>query len=542
MQATSFLPKHIRLILAISTVYVFSWLAHYGQSTLGLYLNGDQLRTVSVALSQPGDETPTLYQWFLSILALFTDTEEGLIQLARLANAAALIITTLLCAQTAGHYWKSNRSACAAAILIGLNPVIVFYLGQLTSTSLAILCFAICIWRLIPWLKHAQIGDSLIIGTALSIGTLFETTLLPLALIWPVAAVLYPKRNKLTQLAFAITAPTITFGLVTVSIFQLQNPLTLHTADLWPSIYVFLSNREYGNSMNYELHSKLYLLLIINPIHWGLIFTLSIGGLYCRIKDGHRGYTVISFLMFTLVFWVSLTLLGGTSQNRLTILPLLAILAAGCFSSLPRIWKHAGTSTRRKLCIGATALALLTYTGSIIDGPTTSDKVHSYTFMAAANIELGNTHEAKTWAKKALHLDAQRKDMYNVLTRAEFEEWALVSKPRPLAKEVIEAYLKNLEAGDTNDPTIASIKGFYLWKLKDQTAAIHIWKAHTATSALAQLGILWTQSESDVANTLAPLGETPYQKILITAQRINRSTINYTEDERLIDNLFAEAY
>ena len=539
MSALSFLPKHLRLVLFICLIYLFAWLSYNGQITLGEYISHEDSRALSGTQSS---EYITLYGKLISTFSLFTDNEASRLSLTRTLNGLAFMLAAFFCATTAGHFWKSHRAACAAALFIGMNPVLVFRTSQITPTSLAVLCVAIFLWRIIPWLRQAKTIDSFTIGSALAIGALFETSLIGIALIWPVAAFLYPTRHKTLHLILGTIPAATIFALVAVSDLQLHQPLILDPSNMGAKLYGFVSNQEVDHGISYDIHSKLHMLLLLNPIHWGLLLLVAAGGFYARIKDGHKGYSVYTGIIVITIFWFTYALIGGEGQNRLALTPLLAVFAAGSITSMPRIWKHAGTQTRRKITIGAATLALLTYTGYFINTPSSETKETNYSYMAEACIELGKSETAVTWAEKALETNRERLDMRNIIIRAQFNEWATVSKPKPLSIESVKSLLEAIASADPSDPTIASIKGFYLWKLKDQEAATALWKANASASALAQVGILWSQDKETAYTLNRPVESTPYYDLLSIANQVDRSALTYTKEERLIDNLFAEAH
>ncbi|MEN8660858.1 MAG: hypothetical protein ABF330_00020 [Lentimonas sp.] len=543
MSALSFLPKNLNLVLAICLVYMWVWLSYYGQITLGQYLSHEETLTLQTALSGATiGEHVTLYNKLLAALSFFTDTEGGLLSVIRILNSGALLLTAIICAITAGHFWKSDHAACVAALLVGLNPVIIFLIGQATPTALAALCVAIFFWRIMRWLRHAKPADSFIIGLALAVGTLLETSLAGLTLLWPIVAFLYPKRHKALHLILGVIPTAAAFCLISVFNLQLQQALSFDTSNIAAKLYGFFSNQEVDDGISYAIHSKQHLLLLLNPINWGLLIILAAGGVYARIKDGHRGYSVYTYLLALIIVWVTYALTNGGGQNRLALIPLLAVFAAGSFTVIPRIWKHASKTTYRRIVAGTVSLTLLTYTGYFINSPSVESREVNYTYMANACIELGKNETAVTWAEKALEINSARGDMRNVLVRAEFNAWATISNPKPLTSEAVKAYLEAIDAAAPSDPTIASIKGFYLWKSKHQDRAIAIWKANAANSPLAQIGILWSQDKATLSALNKPGEGTPYYHLLHIANQIDRSALTYGKEERMIDNLFAEAH
>ncbi|MGJ8638164.1 MAG: hypothetical protein ACSHYA_02120 [Opitutaceae bacterium] len=542
MAKASSRSKHSWLIFSICLVHALAWLSIYGKSTLGKFPSPSEALILETAINSAKVETHSLYQGLISLVNRFANGESELISMARGINLAALLLAVLACARAADDFWKSKRTAWITAFLIGMNPVILFRVGQITPTILAILCAAVFAWKFMSWLRRPKPVDSLIIGAALSVGALFDTSLLGLAILWPVAAFLYPTQSKGLQFILGTLPLAAAIALVSVSSLQLPQEFTINGSSLLGHMYGFFSNQEVNDGINYAILSELYALLRFNPIHWGLLLVLAFIGMYGRLKDGGRGYSVYAAILILFIVSIAYGLSDGGGQNRLVASPLLAIFAAGSLSIMPRIWKHAGTLTRRKIVLVVAGTAALTYSGFWINGQTDANREASFTHMAKAAIELDKDNMATKWAEKALALNNERLDIRNVLVRANFNSWSNTSEPSSITIEMAQDQLEAIDQADVSDPTIASIKAFYLWKLKKRDAAVDLWKKTATSSALSQIGILWTQDQETVETINTSLKRSPYQEFLTMAKSINRKSLSYTPEEKIIDNLFAEAY
>ena len=539
MKSPTHRTKYFKLTLSVCFIYCLIWLSYYSQIAIGQYPNPDQTTLLqNVAL---GNAT-TLYEGLLSIISKFTETEKTLIKIAHGVQVTALILSALICAIAAGNFWKSHRAGCIAALLIGINPVAVFCIGQITPALLALLCVAIFFWRIMKWIQRSEMIDSFVIGASLTIGVLLEPSLVLLALAWPLVAFLYPTKNKAIHFILGIIIPAAVAALITVSNLQVPGSVAHDGSNILSQVYNFFSNKEVDDGMSYSIQHKLHLLLLLNPIHWGLLFILAVGGIYCRIKDGYRGLSVLTLLITLALFTAGYVVVDGGGQARLTITPLLAIFGAGCISVLPRIWKHAGGNTKRKVIVGTAILATLTYSGHFLEELDTAKLEKNYAYMARANVELNKNEMATIWAEKALELNPERKDMYTVLVRAKFNNWATILNPRSLSIEQVKDQLDVIKLAEAINPQVASIKAYYLWKLKERDAAVELWKANSEAAALAQIGILWTQNEETWRRYEAPVEHDPYFDLLLLASSINRSDMRYSDEEKIIDNLFSEAH
>lgn len=529
----------IRLVLLICLLYILAWLGYYGQTTLGQYLTPEEAGRIATALSPQNGQSKTLYQTILNFGASFADDKQAVITLARSINAAALLLGTLLIAASSGHFWKSHRAACIAGLLLGLNPILAFRVGEISPTILATSCLAIAVARLLHWLRHPGLSDSFIISAALTLGTAFETGLIALAICWPFIALIYPTRKRFIHAILTLITPAIFIALCLASKVQLQQVIDIHTADLLARSYTFFNNFEAYDKLSYHLHGQIHALLYLNPIHWGALLILAIGGAYARKKDGHTGRSVIAFFSILFLVGLAYVLNDGGSRLRMTLSPLLAIFSAGSVLLIPKIWQHAGRLTKRKIVVGTALIASLTYS-TAFNSHDKSDFVKDYAFLAQANIKLAKNEAATIWAEKLLILKPNRQDMHNVLIQAQFNVWALASKPKPLSIESTKAYLEEAEKAEKNAAIPDAIRGIYLWKLKDQEAALNLWHPHAESSALAQLCLYWTAQEIPTRNSVSD--DDPYAALLHSALKISRDAIGYSDDEKRLDNLFSTSH
>ncbi len=540
------LPGQLRLILGITMVHVVAWFAYYSQIPAGQY-PGEEARTTLETARTLADGMPTgssghsLYTYTLSILARFFGDSSSLTSAARGLNALALVIATGFCASAAGHYWRRNRAVWISGLLVGLNPLLVFWAGEVSPSLLATACMTVALWRGIPWLRRPSARNSLWIGMSLTLAALFETTLLPIALLWPALAVLFPYKERILHLIFALIPVVMGFGLVLVSSLQLQDTFQWQLDQLGSGLYQALGSQETYDGKSFSLYRQLHLLLYLNPIHWGAIFILAAGGAYARLKDGHSGRSILLALVILTFFAISFALNGSGSQARASMIPLLAILAAGC-ALLPKIWNHASKPTRRKMITGAASLCLFSYAAFLFGTPQSKSWEPDYVYLAEANIRLGNNDRATTWAEKALELNPSRGDMQEVLVIAQFNDWTIGTHQRSLPSEATEEFLE-ASRQLRGTPTTLSIRAIYLYKLREIEPANELWQAAREESALALLCLYWTGAIIELSpNDIKAQANSPYYELLEEASIIDRNALDYGEIEKLLDNILAFAY
>jgi len=545
MSAKNILPGQHRLILAITLVYIVAWFTYYSQIPAGQYPSEEARATLDAARAL-ADGMPTatsghsLYTYTLSILARFFTTNESLISAARVLNAFALMIATGFCASAAGHYWRRNRAVWIAGLLVGLNPVLIFWAGEISPSLLATACMSIALYRVLRWLRHPKVRDSLWIALSLVVAAACETSLLPLALLWPAVAYLYPHRERILHFMLALIPVVLTGGLIVVSNWQLQDPWLWNFDQIGSRIYSALGSQETYDGKSFGLYRQLHFLLFLNPIHWGALLILAGGGFYARLKDGHRGHSVLLTVGALALFALSFALNESGSQARASLIPLLALFAAGV-ALLPKIWHHASKRTQSKIVTGGLLLALFAYAGYFGQSQLKTWE-RDYVYLAEANIQLGNNERASTWAEKALELNPDRNDMQEVLVIAQFNDWAMGNQQRTLPIETSKTYLEATQAIEDTPSTLA-IQAIYQYKLRETETAQAIWQAQRDESALALLCLYWTGTITEVTpNKIKAYAGRPYQDLLQAATEIDRNALEYGNNEKQLNNMLAFAY
>lgn len=539
------LPGQVRLILSISFVYVLAWFIYYSQQPVGIY-PGPEAKSyleAAFALAQNGTTGQggySLYTFVLSILAKFSVDEASLTTTARGLNAFALIFATGLAASTAGRYWKRNRSIWIAGLLVGLNPVLVFWAGIVSPCLMATVCLSAALWKILPWLKHSELKNSFWIGLTLSLAAAFETTLLPFAICWPAFAFFYPRSQQSLHFLLAFVTPAMIGGLFFITSFQLESPIALNFDSFGIRAYDALNNHEAYDGKSFGLFRHLHMLLLLNPIHWGVLFILMGGALYSRLKDRHRLSSVYFCICILVIFAISYALNDGASQARATMIPLLAIFGSGVVK-IKKIWNHASKPTRRKIITGTGLLALFVYSthfGFIEHKSWESD----YASLANTNLEHGDNISASSWAEKTLELNPKREDMMDVIVRANFNEWALGSQlqilPIEETQDLLDGTMQPLQT-----PQIQAIQGIYHFKLRQIEKAQSIWQDNEDQCALAKLCLFWTGNETKPNwSDISGLKDKPYYELLVKAMGINRNEVDYKKAEARLDNILAFSY
>lgn len=551
MKQRTIRPGQLMLLLGIALVHVAAWFAYYSALPAGKYPTDEARATLNaaqaIAAGHSGDERSlegiSLYTYALSIIARFSETNEDLTTAARALNALALLWITGACASAASRYWQSNRAVWIAGFLVGLNPVLVFWAGEISPALLASAGMSTAVAYLLPWFKNTRTRSTLIIAVSLALASALQTALLPFAVLWPIFAFFYPIHQKAAHLTFAIGPLAFLSGLVLLTSLSLQTPWQWASESLTQPAYLAyaaLANQEIPQGKSFAFHRELHLLLFLNPIHWGALFILAGAGFYARIKEHPWSPTVLIAIVTLLLFALSFALNDGGSQTRASMIPLVAIFAAGAYQ-IPRFWHDTNSSRRLKLLSAGLLLAVFSYAANFA---TDNSKTWApdYVHLAKANLAMDQNRRATTWAKKALKLSPARLDMKEILVLAQFNDWAMGNQPRTLPSETAREYLAATKPVQDKS-RLRTIRAIYQYKLRETEKALAGWRAEKATCPLALLCLYWTgNTEQEGLGDIAVYPESPYRELLVNALRVDRNALDYTDIEKKVDNLLAVAY
>ncbi|HKK17307.1 MAG TPA: hypothetical protein VJ952_01390, partial [Opitutales bacterium] len=197
-------PRHILIGVAlVALLYCAFWFAHYNQTALGESPALDNRQTLDLARAmaegtlaeEPFHRAP-LYPYLLSLFLSVGLPYELLPLLARWLNAFALAIIAASASWMALRIWK--RAACGwlAGLLVALNPVLLFFAGDAFDILLATSAFMAALALLQRWWRGPTLRLALAIGTLLALGAALRSHILPLALIWPIAALCLARRQR----------------------------------------------------------------------------------------------------------------------------------------------------------------------------------------------------------------------------------------------------------------------------------------------------------------------------------------------------------
>jgi len=217
-------PNNQRILFwigAIALIHGLIWSVDYGQTALGESPALDNRQTLLLAQQMAAGDLPAepfhrapLYPYLLSLFLSAGLPFESLAVAARGLNVLAFAATAVAAAYAAHAVWRRRSAAWIAGLLIALNPVLLFFVGDAFDILPATACFALA-FALVPgWLRQKRVGCTFKIAALLSLGAALRSHLLPLALLWcPLACLLGGKRKPL-HLAAAVPPLALSFLLL----------------------------------------------------------------------------------------------------------------------------------------------------------------------------------------------------------------------------------------------------------------------------------------------------------------------------------------
>ncbi|HAV12745.1 MAG TPA: hypothetical protein DCX06_04505 [Opitutae bacterium] len=211
-------------VALVSLLYAFVWLSYYSGTALGQSPALDNQQTLLLAEQMANHRLPAepfhrapLYPYILSIFLRLGIPLELLPDLARALNAAALLICATTISLCSTRIWKSTTSGWISGLLIGLNPVMLFFAGDPFDILMATACLCLALHQFVSWNKDSKLSRTLWIALFLSLGSALRSHLLPLALIWPMACLLLTQKSSFRHLTIAAIPVALSFLLLGIA-------------------------------------------------------------------------------------------------------------------------------------------------------------------------------------------------------------------------------------------------------------------------------------------------------------------------------------
>ena len=257
-------PTPARLILLLTLVHGLLWCVYYSGTPLGESPALDNRQTLLLAqhmaegtLSDSPFHRAPLYPFLLS-LPLHLGLPFGLLPAAaRMLNLAALAYTAFACARCAAHLWPASRAApWLGGLLVGLNPVLLFFAGDafdiLAATALLFGGIHVFLSAKNPYAPR----PALAIGGLLAAGAALRSHVLPLALLWPAAVLVFSGRGRPKAFAAAAAGPLLGFLLLGAANWQVAGQFRMlpwqGAYNLWAGNQPGASGRIYAQSVSVD--------------------------------------------------------------------------------------------------------------------------------------------------------------------------------------------------------------------------------------------------------------------------------------------------
>lgn len=621
-------PKRILLIgvAFIALLHCALWFTHYNQTALGESPALDNRQTLELAhamaegrlAEEPFHRAP-FYPYILSLFLSIGLPYELLPLIARWLNALALALIAASTSHIARQVWGRTIYGWLAGLLVALNPVLVFFAGDAFDILLATAPLVLAVALLPNYLSRPSLRLAFGIGVLLALGAALRSHILPLALIWPIAASYLAHRQRYLHALLSALPALISFLLLGLTNLQVSgqfrlmpwqgaynlwagngpeasgriyaqkirvdfdtgydNPAKLESITLyeqetgarpphsidamnahwkqkffdhiaespvqWLSLmarkaYYLLNSYEQYDNKTYSFHQQRHPLLKYNPIHWGALLLLAVGGTLIGLRNTKaRPFILVSIILFAL--YAAGTILFYTSNRfRLPMLPLLSILSVGMLG-LPETWKQAKAGWRTLLVVCLLATFGITYSG-FFDARKTDTWEEDYALLANASLRTARDEAAILNARAALEMNPGRSDMSAVLAQAHFNQWALAEEPNPLSARQVNKLLQLTRHGSQQEPHLTAVAGIYEWKLGQDEAALATWQNIAAHDALARLCLIRTGRGTPPSEKELPrYQEHPSFSLLLTFTTKSPSSEDSQAIAKFIDALLSPA-
>lgn len=261
-------PRRIFIGVAlVALLHCALWFAHYNQTPLGESPALDNRQTLELARAmaegtlteEPFHRAP-LYPYILSLFLSLGLPYEILPLIARWLNAFALAITASSASWIALRLWGRTACGWAGGLLVALNPVLIFFAGDAFDILLATAPLLLAIALLQTWIKTPNIRLAFYIGVLLALGGALRSHILPLALIWPLAASWLASRSRIGHGLLSALPVLISFLLLGFANLQVSGEFRLMpwqgAYNLWAGNSPDASGRIYAQKMRVDFGSS----------------------------------------------------------------------------------------------------------------------------------------------------------------------------------------------------------------------------------------------------------------------------------------------
>ena len=239
-------------VTLIALLHCFIWFSNYNQTALGESPALDNRQTLELAqamsdgtLAQEPFHRAPLYPYILSLFLSAGIPFELLPLVARWLNAIALATMAASTALLAIRLWSRPIYGWVAGLLIALNPVLIFFSGDAFDILLASAALSMALVYFQAWLKAPNLRGTFAIGLLLLAGAALRSHLLPIALLWPIIALILAKDRRLLHAAIpaALMAMEEKKGVISLplwSAFYIQEKKGVISLPLWSAFYIRL--------------------------------------------------------------------------------------------------------------------------------------------------------------------------------------------------------------------------------------------------------------------------------------------------------------
>ncbi|MDD4347667.1 MAG: hypothetical protein PHF70_01070 [Opitutales bacterium] len=552
------------LVLIVCFAYGLGYMVWYGNTPLGLHpaLDGSQnLETARLIWSGTYDggifQRSPMYSLLLSwMVGLEEITGISTVSWARFLNFASVITTAWMVGLSSFLLWNNHRSLFLGVVLVGFNPVVLFFAGDPLDISMAGCCMAVFLWIYLNAAKMNRFdGKSWFLsGLVLGFGVALRPMFLFLGWVWPLYALItsrvYHRREcswgcslfhcflagvgVLGSYAFngwanwkwadevyfqqrgsgfsvwwgngpESNGRFYTQGLELEGLQAWENPMIVESELIFAAIsgetepfsedemnryfvreavrgvwddpfgWILLMTKKFQSLIHdheqfdnktYSFHKNRSPWLSWNPIGWGLITVLGVGGIWILVR---RKDESLWFLLMVLMLYSGVILATFTANRyRVPLIPVLAVLSS--WVAIPLKGFRLDKRMDWKLPVFLFALSIVVF-GPFggIRGEDSRDA--DYCLLARACHLSGDDDAALYWADLALKTMPWRSDMQSLRIVSRFNSWFFKQDENPPC-EVLRLDLERIDATQRHSPAIEFARAMYLYKLGKITESI----------------------------------------------------------------------
>jgi len=314
-------------------------------------------------------------------------------------------------------------------------------------------------------------------------------------------------------------------------------------------VYYLFNNYEQYNNKTYFLHKQLSPFLRWNPIGWGLLLILYVGGCFLGFREHSSAWRLL--IMLSVVYAAGVILFYVSSRFRLPLVALLCLGSAG-WTSLPQQWRLMNSLLKVRFISIIVIVGGVSFS-NLFEAREKSTFIQDYLLIGNAAAHLGLDDSAHQWAIAALELSPHRPDAIRVAVLSFYNLY--IADAESKTGETWSDQIKRLNAYPKKDPILQFMEGIARWKIGHTEDAVRLWRSlkkgepPVASAALGALLLSDHASEIDLIDAKATAVEQmdPILKVALLRRALSGDDpflkeIRETENNLLLNQQLARIF